>query len=162
MNSISKVAHELDTKNFTLKSVISYQWTLLGMTHFSKKLLDTIVRGWKYTKELPLIVVTFFMPLASIVFCQCYKNFHFLSNLHFGYFSFSNFIVGYNRIYDTKILNCPQIQHKKTLKFIIKNCPWTQHRKLPTNLLLEVAHKLKIKIANQLNIKNWSQTQYWS
>ena len=36
------------------------------------------------------------MPLASTVFCECYKDFLFISNLNFGYFSFSNLLLGYN------------------------------------------------------------------
>ena len=36
------------------------------------------------------------MSLASIVFCNCIKDFHFISNLCFGYFSLCNLLLGYN------------------------------------------------------------------
>ena len=37
------------------------------------------------------------MRLASIVFCQCCKDFYFISNVRFGYYSFSNLLLGYNK-----------------------------------------------------------------
>ena len=40
-----------------------------GYVPFLINMLDTIVRKWKYTKQSPLEVVTFFTMLASIVFC---------------------------------------------------------------------------------------------
>ena len=42
-------------------------------------------------------IVTFFTPLTSIVFCLCYKDFHFISNLRFSFYSFSNILLRYNR-----------------------------------------------------------------
>ena len=57
--------------------------------------LDTIMRGIiMLTMLSPLVVVTFFTLLMNIVFCQCYNDFHFISNRHFGYFSFSRLCLG--------------------------------------------------------------------
>ena len=39
---------------------------------------------------------TFFTPQVRIVFYWCYKDFHFISNFYFGYFSFSYLLIGYN------------------------------------------------------------------
>ena len=64
-----------------------------GYVPFLINILDTIVMRLKYIKQSPLAVVTFFMLLAGIVFCSCYKNFHFISHLRFGYFSFCKLFV---------------------------------------------------------------------
>ena len=66
-----------------------------GYVPFLINMLNTIVRvGNLLTKEPTL--VTFFMLLVNIVLVEHYKDFHFLSNLCFGYFLFSNLLLGYN------------------------------------------------------------------
>ena len=47
-----------------------------------------------------LAAVNFYTLLASIIFCKCYKDFHFIYDLSFGYFSFSNLLLDYNSFYD--------------------------------------------------------------
>ena len=61
----------------------------------------------------PLLKVgTFFMPLVIIVFCKFYKDFHFISNPRFGYYSFSYRLLGYNinRPVSAMISELPRVQ----------------------------------------------------
>ena len=67
---------------------IPYLWTFMGISHSSYICLTQL---WGGENRLTLTAVIFFTLLASIVFC--YKDFHFISNLRFGYFSYSNFFV---------------------------------------------------------------------
>ena len=50
------------------------------------------------TKLSSVAVGTFFTLLAGIVFYLCYKDLYFISNIRFGYFSFSNVLLSYDII----------------------------------------------------------------
>ena len=62
--------------------------------------------GWKYANEVVTTSSSYSLHAAdkSIVLCECYKDFHFISNLCFSYFSFSNLLLGYNNNYLTLII----------------------------------------------------------
>ena len=68
---------------------------IIGYVPFLFNTLETLVRGWKYTKLSSLAVVSFFMLSACVVFVNV-ESFPFISNFRFGYFLFSKFLLGYN------------------------------------------------------------------
>ena len=59
----------------------------------------------------------------NCIFFQCYKDFHFLSNLRFGYYSFSNLLLGYN-IWWRKIWSNLNVHSYNVLAN--KNFDWTE------------------------------------
>ena len=70
------------------------------------------------------------MTLMSIVFCKYHKNFNLISNLHFGYFSFSKFLLGYNNTHRTYTL----IKHRRI-------CTHTHtHTHTHTNIQIKHTH----------------------
>ena len=78
-------------------SIISPIYDINGYAPFLIDMFGTILRGrFNMLRSRYLLWITFFTPLASFVFCYCYTDFDFISNLCFGYFSFNNLLLDYN------------------------------------------------------------------
>ena len=87
---------------------ILYLWTLMCMSHSSKICWTLLWRGWIcWFSSTPLAMVYLLHAAGEYCIFLCYKDFHFISNLHFGYFSFNNLLFGYNSSHDfmAKVLN---------------------------------------------------------
>ena len=84
MNSKSAVA-------LTMESALLYTipMKINKYVPFPINMLDTIVIGGNMLIRVLHHYFTFFTPLVSIVFFKFFKDFGFISNLHFDYFSFS-------------------------------------------------------------------------
>ena len=69
------------------------------------------------SKKKKVLVFDFEKKKFFFVKFLCYKDFHFISNLHFGYFSFSNLFLGYNNL-KLKTQTDNKSNHPKTYTLI--------------------------------------------
>ena len=72
-----------------------------GYVPFLINMLDTIVRGWKYANKVVITSSGYLLHAAGKSIVIYYKDFHFIFNLCFHYFLFSNLLLGYENLQAT-------------------------------------------------------------